>query len=71
MDIDMDKFIMYGGDNTGFTPINDDYPQLVFQCVMCFGVVLAAMPRYTGVPNFAIVDPFQHHRDNCFGWKKV
>jgi hypothetical protein len=70
MEIDPNKFDWYAADNTGFTRVNEDYPQTVFQCVMCFGLVLAGVPRFTGMP-FSGVDPFQHHRNNCFGWQKV
>lgn len=70
MEIDEYRFQLSSGDSTGFTPINDDYSQHIYQCVMCFSLVLTMIPRYTDIGH-SMVDPFQHHRDNCFGWQKV
>lgn len=62
-------------DDTGFTPIDIVSPSVspysmepvlpFFQCIMCFGIILPATP--TVVPP--VSDPFEHHRDNCYGWK--
>ena len=50
----------------GFTqvPYFDGAP--VYQCVMCFCLVLAAIPVSMPV---VVPDPLNHHRNNCAGWQ--
>lgn len=59
-----------GPDPTGFTPITEN-PMFdgLYQCSMCFGVVLSRTP-INGTFAASPIDGFQHHRNNCYGWQK-
>jgi hypothetical protein len=40
----------------------------VYQCACCYGMVFTANPVILG--KHSLQDPFQYHRDNCFGWRR-
>lgn len=50
----------------GFTPVTADPADGLYQCLMCFGLVVARCPH--NMPYQ--IDALQHHRDNCYGWQK-
>ena len=52
-------------DRGGFQLIDPKDPQLLYQCQQCFSVIFPMT-----IKPFPPVDPFEHHRKNCYGWNR-